>query len=221
MRSRPPPLLKLPLLVLNVIFHIVFFSTKVAGDFVPGVLVSMPSIAFEGSVVTVVRAHAFGGSVAIDYLLSDETLIGARYSEPALARAPAFAGMAMMQLPFFSSSFTRLPPPSSSAWRSLHLGLGVGTLADAGRREYSSNDADCSDGSSNAGLNANHHITDADVAIAELFECGLLLKMIGARQSIEGAANAEAYLFQLAGLRNQLVLRWSDIRSRQVVGCVA
>eukprot|EP01043_Picozoa_sp_COSAG02_P010656 COSAG02_NODE_379_length_23528_cov_140.781510_12_plen_1640_part_00 len=67
----------------------------------------------------------------------------------------------------------------------------------------------------------HHQISEADIAIAELFETGLILKMMGARASNATAASDEAFLFQLAGLRNQLVLRWSDIRSRKAVGCVS
>ena len=63
-------------------------------------------------------------------------------------------------------------------------------------------------------------ISEADIAVADLFESGLILKMVGARAS-NARVGDERFLFQLAALRNQLVLRWSDIRSRQAVGCVA
>ena len=67
---------------------------------------------------------------------------------------------------------------------------------------------------------ASFTITDEDAAIAEIYETGVVFKMVGARGSHQGAADDAAFLFQLAPLRSQLVLRWSDIQTRQPVGYV-
>ena len=64
-------------------------------------------------------------------------------------------------------------------------------------------------------------VTPVSAALVEMYEIGAVFKMLGARGGQQGAAEDAAFLFQLAQLHTQLVLRWSDLQTRKPVGFVA